>query len=200
MGAAVPIAASAKKAPKVVYGLKNVHYAKKTVAEDGTVSYDKPKRIPGAVNLGLSPDGEIYEFYADDGVYYSTSLNDGYTGDIEMALIPDEFLVDVFGWEKADGGIFEVAGVDPQHIALMGEFATDSVAKRIVLYDVLCGRPDINRKTKEKTPAVQTQKMSLTCRPIEVKGKQYVKVVSTPEMSDEVYNAFFNAVKLPAAG
>ena len=193
-------AAVLKKAPKVTYGLKNLHYAIMNVTEDGTITYGSPKKIPGAVKLSLSPDGDIYEFYADDGVYYSTDSNDGYTGDIEVALIPDEFKVDVFGWEKSkDGGLYEVAGVEPKHIALMGQMATDVVAKRVIFYDVLCGRPDINNETKQKTPNVQTQKMSLTCRPIEVNEKKYVKYTTTPEMSDEVYNAFFTAVKAPGA-
>lgn len=190
--------ATVVKKPKVVYGLKNVYYAILTIAEDGSVSYSKPIKFPGQVSLGLTPDGDITEFYADDCIYYSTDNNDGYTGDIETALVPDEFLENVFGFEKdSDGYLYEVAGVDTKHIALMGEFATDAVAKRICLYDVLCRRPDISRKTREKTPTPQTQKMSLTARPIEINGKKYVKTSTTPDVSETNYNKFFDAVKLP---
>lgn len=194
------LAAVAKKAPKITYGLKNLHYAIKKVAEDGTVSYDKVKKIPGAVKISISPDGDIYEFYADDGVYFESDANDGYTGDLEMALVPDDFKVDVFGWEKGkDGGLYEIAGALHNHIALIGEFATDAVAKRVVFYDVFCGRPSIEQETKQKTMNVLTQKMSITCRPIEVNGKNYVKFTTTPDMPDEAYNNFFNEVKLPGA-
>lgn len=190
--------ATVTKKPKVVYGLKNIHYAILTKAEDGTVSYGTPKRFPGAVNLGLSADGEITEFYADDIVYDAVEQNNGYTGDFESALVPDEFLVEIFGYEKGtDGIIYEVAGVKANHIALLGEFATDAVAKRICLYDVLCGRPDISRKTKEKTSTPQTQKMSITARPIEINGKNYVKCSTTPETSADAYNNFFKSVKMP---
>lgn len=191
--------AEVKKKPKVVYGLKNVHYAILTKAEGGTVSYSTPKRFPGAVNLGLSADSETTEFHADDIIYYATEENNGYTGDFEVALVPDEFLTDVFSNEKgADGILYEVAGVETKHIALLGEFATDTVAKRICLYDVLCGRPDISRKTKEKTNTPQTQKMSLTARPVEINGKNYVKCSTTPETSEETYSNFFKSVKMPA--
>ena len=189
--------AEVKKKPKVVYGLKNIHYAVLTKAEDGTVSYGTPKRFPGAVNLGLSADGEITEFYADDIVYYSAQ-NGGYTGDFETALVPDEFLIDVFGDEKgADGILYEVAGVETKHIALLAEFATDAVAKRICLYNVLCSRPDMSYKTKEKIKTPQTQKISITARPIEINGKHYVKYSTTPETSVDTYNNFFKSVKTP---
>ena len=34
---------------KVKFGLSNVHYAKMKLAEDMTISYEKPVPIPGAV-------------------------------------------------------------------------------------------------------------------------------------------------------
>lgn len=192
--------ATVNKKPKVVYGLRNVHYAILTKADDGTVSYGTPVPFHGAVNLGLTADGDLVEFHADDIVYYSTNYNDGYAGDIEVSLVPDSFLEAVFGYERdADGILYEVAGVDPKHIALMGEFATDVVAKRICLYDVLCGRPDISRKTREKAPSPQTQKMSLTARPVGINGKNYVKNSTTPETSETAYADYFKSVKMPKA-
>lgn len=193
-------AAVVKKAPTITYGLRNLHYALKDIAEDGTVTYGDVKKIPGAVNISLTPDGEIFEFYADDGVYFECDESDGYTGDLEIALVPDGFKIDVFGWEKSkDGGLYEIAGAPHKHIALMGEMATDVVAKRVVFYDVFCGRPTVSTQTRQKGMSVQTQKMSITCRPVEFNGKRYVKKTSTPEMSDETYNSFFKAVPIPSA-
>lgn len=55
-----------KKKNKVRFGLKNCYYAKATFDEDGNVTYDTPKRLPGAVSIGLDPEGESENFYADD--------------------------------------------------------------------------------------------------------------------------------------
>ncbi len=192
--------AAAKVAPKITYGLKNLHYAVMEIAEDGAVSYGAVKSFPGAVKISLSPDGDIYEFHADDGVYYECDGNEGYTGDLEVALVPDEFKIDVFGWEKgADGILHEVANAPHKHIALMGQMATDAVAKRVVFYNVFCGRPSLEQETKQRTMNVLTQKMSLTCRPVESNGKNYVKSSTTPDVSEDAYNSFFKAVKLPGA-
>ena len=81
---------------KVKFGLKNCHYALATLdSETGTVTFGTPVAIPGAVNLSLDPEGDTEPFYADDMVYYTTVANNGYSGDLEIALIPDSFRKDV---------------------------------------------------------------------------------------------------------
>lgn len=185
---------------KIVYGLKNVHYAILTYgSEDSQPTYSAPKKYPGSVNLALAADGETVEFYADDMVYYSTNTNNGYTGDFESAAVPDTFKVEVLGDVIIDELQYELSDADPKHIALMAEFDTDVIAKRICLYDVLCKRPDVSSKTKEKTPAPVTSKMSITARPITINGRSIVKCSTTAATSEEKYNSFFDAVPLPAA-
>ena len=190
--------ASTRPAPKITYGLKNIHYAIMERTDSG-VTYGKPKKFPGAVNLTLTASNEAVDFYADDIIYYNTNDNSGYTGEIEAALVPDEFRKDVFGDEIIDGLQFENAATDPKHIALMAEFNTDVIAKRICLYDVLCGRPDVTSKTKEKGRTPQTQKMSLTVYPIEINDKTVVKCTTCAETPQETFATFFNAVPLPTA-
>ena len=76
---------------KVKYNLKNVHVAKYTGKTNGTFQYETPVAIPGAVSLNLSAEGENNPFYADGIVYYRSTANNGYNGDLEMALIPTGF-------------------------------------------------------------------------------------------------------------
>jgi len=59
---------------KVKFGLKNVHYSVVTET-DGTITYDTPESIPGAVNLTLDAAGESVQFYADDSVYFEENTN-----------------------------------------------------------------------------------------------------------------------------
>ena len=77
---------------KVKYNLKNVHIAVKKAS--GT--YDTPFELPGAVNMSLSPQGGLEPFYADGIKYSVSSTNNGYEGDLEIALVTDEFRTQIF--------------------------------------------------------------------------------------------------------
>ena len=62
---------------KVKFNICNVHYPKQIAAEDGTVSYDTPIPMPGAVSLGM-----VNEMFIE-------SRNDEYKGYKEVATQKD---------------------------------------------------------------------------------------------------------------
>lgn len=130
---------------KVKYNLKNVHAAKLTeTVEDGVTSfsYDTPKAIPGAVSISLDAEGDSSPFYADGIVYFRTSSNNGYSGDLEMALIPEWFRTEILR-EKLDskGVLVEKSDVtETEKFALLFEFDGDAKAIRHVLYADQQGR------------------------------------------------------------
>ena len=88
-------------ASKVYFGISNVHYA---VLDEEEGTYGTPVPIYGAVKLSLEKEGEESKFYADNTVYYTSDTNAGYTGSLEMALFPDQFLIDVLGLAVAFTG------------------------------------------------------------------------------------------------
>jgi len=177
-------------ANKVKFGLKNVHYAVVTET-DGEITYDTPKPIRGAVNLTLDAAGESVQFYADDMVYYEENTNDGYTGSLEMALIPDEFRVDVLGDElDANGALIENKDAKAKHFALLFEFDGDAEKTRHVLYYVLASRPSVTGATTTNTKEPQTETLNITARPAPDTGDVKAKV---PQGS-AAYDTFFESV------
>ena len=83
---------------KVKYNLKNVHAAKltETVSEGVTTyTYATPQAIPGAVSISLDAEGDSSPFYADGIVYFRSTANNGYSGDLEIALIPEWFRTEI---------------------------------------------------------------------------------------------------------
>lgn len=166
----------------------------------GATGWGTPSAIPGAVRFALKSEGEETKFYADNGLYFTTNKNNGYTADLEMALVPDSVLSQMLGWTiDSNGMLVEMANGIPAHFALMGQVEGDDKNRRFVFYDCMASRPDKEHGTKSEKIEPQTDVLNLNITPIEVGGNLIVKGVMELSATNEVaYNAFFNAVTVPA--
>lgn len=160
---------------KVQFNLKNVYYAKKT----GDSTWATPKPVPGAVSVALKPEGELKKFYADGLVYYRSSANNGYSGDIEFARIPDSMRSDIWGMtEDSNNVIVENANTESASFALMFEIDGDADEELYCLYDVSAERPSIASKTNEETKEPQTTSLALTAIPL-TDGKVFARTTAS---------------------
>lgn len=183
------------KKNKVKFGLKNAHYAKATFDEDGSVTYAKPVRLPGAVSLSMDPEGENENFYADDIVYYVINNNSGYEGDLELALIPEEFLKDILHEEEDSNGVLaENANNTFERFALLFEFTGDQNAIRHVLYCCSATRPSMEGETAEDEKEVQTETLTITATAL---PNGYVKAKTSTATTKEVYDNWYKTVYEP---
>lgn len=186
---------------KVKYGLKNVHAAKltETITEGiTTYTYDTPKRIPGAVNMSLDAESESTPFYADNIVYFRSTTNNGYSGDLEIALVPEWFREEILLEAKDSNGVFiEKSDTgEPVHFALLFEFDGDEKAIRHVLYNCsVSNRPSVSSQTKEASIDPVTETLSLSADP---RGDGLVKARSGSETTTETYQGWYSAVYIPA--
>lgn len=185
---------------KVKYGLKNVHYAVAHIDElTNTATYDTPKPWKGAVNLSQEQQGDTTKFRADNIDYWVGTSNNGYSGDFESALIPEDFKKDILGdIEDSNGVMVEDAGAKTVHFALMFQFEGDVKATRHVLYNCTATRPTISGSTTEETIEPQTETVTITGVAIHnaALDKDLVKA-RCPEDNDQ-YATFFDAVYQPS--
>ena len=181
---------------KVKYNLKNVHAAKLTKTEDGKYTYATPQPIPGAVSISLDAEGDSSPFYADGIVYFRSTANNGYSGDLEIALIPEWFRTDILK-ETLDknGVLIESSKVtEMEKFALLFEFDGDVRCIRHVLYNCTASRPSIESETKEDTIEPGTEKLSLTADPRE---DGLVKSRTGDSTSEATYNDWYKQVYIP---
>ena len=186
---------------KVKYGLKNVYYAKATIAADGSATYTTPVAWRGAVSLSLDAEGETVRFRADNMDYWTGASNNGYTGDFESALIPDSFKTDILGEVADSNGVFiEAADITGSPFALLFQFEGDSNAIRHVLYNCTASRPSVAGQTTEDTIEPQTETLTITASQIYVAAISHnvVKGRCTAD-NTATYNAWFESVYVPTS-
>ena len=188
----------ATKKNKVKYNLKNVHAAVLTKGDDGTFTYATPVAIPGAVSLSLDAEGDSSPFYADGIVYFRSTANNGYSGDLEIALVPEWFRTDILQEKKDSNGVLiERSDVtESVYFALLFEFDGDVNAIRHVLYNCTASRPSIESQTKESSIEPGTETLALTADPRE---DGLVKSRTGDETSTATYNNWYKNVYVPSA-
>ena len=186
---------------KVKYNLKNVHAAKlTTTVTEGVTSYSyaTPRAIPGAVSISLDAEGESSPFYADGIVYFRSYANNGYSGDLEIALIPEWFRTEILKEALDTNGVLveKADTTESVKFALLFEFDGDERAIRHVLYNCSASRPSIESETKEETIEPGTETLSLTADPRE---DGLVKSRTGDTTDAATYAGWYQSVYLPAA-
>lgn len=181
---------------KIKYNLKNVYYAE-LKEELGKITWGTPVAIPGAVSLSLDAEGDTNTFYADGVAYYVSVTNNGYSGDLEMALVPDSFRTDILGDTKDTNNVLiENADANVKAFALLFQFDGDIKGIRHVMYNCKATRPTVESETKEDTIEPKTETLSLTSSPL-ADGR--VKAKTTDDTTNETYNNWFEKVYEPVS-
>jgi phi13 family phage major tail protein len=177
---------------KVRFGLKKVHYS----ILSGT-TYGTPVAVPGAVNLDLSPSGDIEKFYADDIAYYVSVANQGYEGSLEIAKIPDKMFEDVWGYTIGTTSkvLTESASAEPNPFALLFQIAGDQNEDDFVIYCCTASRPNIGSQTIEANKEPRTQSFDITAAP-RADGKVCAK--TTKDTPSGTKNSWFSSVFVEA--
>ena len=179
-------------ANKIKYGISNVYYAIATIATDHSATYATPKAFPGAVSLSLEPQGEATPFYADNIQYWISNGNNGYQGDLEMAIATDDFKKDILN-VITDGKDVLIEDMDAAtvHFALLFQFEGDDKATKHVLYNCTAARPHVKGNTKTNTITPTTETLNIVVKPL-ADGK--VKSRTTPDTPTSAYNAWYTSV------
>ena len=187
-------------ANKIKYGVKNVHYAVATIGENNSATFGTPVALPGAVSLTLDQEGESNNFYADNRVYFTAFGNDGYTGSLELALIPDSFRTDVLGEVLDNKGVLvENQNAQTIHFALMFQFEGDEHATRHVIYNCVASRPSVSGNTKEAAISPETETINITATSIYLSAldMDIVKARTGDSTDTTTYNGWMSTVFVP---
>lgn len=157
----------ANKVNKVTYGLSNAHvWPITSTSDEGVPTYGTIINLPGATELSLDAEGSSDPFYADDKVYYQGTANNGYSGSITLADLPDAFLETIMLETKdKNGAHIENSDVEPLEFAIAFEFKGDAAKRRHLFYRCKATRPSVGSSTKEDSVTPNTQELSFAAMP-----------------------------------
>jgi phage major tail protein, phi13 family len=177
---------------KITYGLSNVHVWPITSTDaSGVPTYGTVITVPGAKEMKLSAEGDTAKFYADNILYWTAEANNGYSGTLTIAEMPDDFAEKVLNQVKDSKGVFlEDAMVTGTEFAMAFEFEGDVNKKRVLFYRCTAGRPDVGSSTKEDKIEPNTQEIAITAVPR--LDNHYVKA-SVADASSAAYSAWYSA-------
>ena len=186
-------------ANKVKYNLKNVHAAVLTeTVTDGvsTYSYETPVAIPGAVSLAMDPEGSSDPFYADGCVFFRSTSNNGYSGDLEIALVPQWFRIAILQETLDTNGVLieDNKSTETVKFALLFEFDGDVKAIRHAMYCCSTTRPSVASETKEDKIAPGSEKLTITADP---RSDGLVKGKTGDTTSEATYTGWYTTVYVP---
>ena len=152
-------------ANKVNFGVSTCYYAKATVS-GSTVTYATPVALPGCVSISLSQEGGNTDFFADNIRYYRTSANQGYTGTMEFAYLPEGFRKTILGQTEDTNHVFVETNQDAiAPFALIFKVEGDVDDEMKLLYFCEVSRPPINANTITDSTDVDTVTLDITCSP-----------------------------------
>lgn len=169
-----------------------------------TISYGQKINWPGAVSIGLDNDASQEDFYADDGVYYTSSGASKYEGDYESASVPRAFKKAIYSdVEDDNNALIETQDNVTKYFAFAYETSGDIGGQRTIFYKCSATRPSASSATKEDGTEIQTETVTIkaTGRPdtIVIDGEEKRMIRATLQKGDTGYDTFFDAPYVPAS-
>lgn len=184
-------------ANKIMYGLKNVHYAELTETVDAqtgevTYTYGTVMAWPGAVSLSLDPQGDILKEYADDTEWYTQAVNNGYEGDFEYEVMPDDFRENILGDTLDTNGVFtETSDVSTTYFALLFEINGDAKKRRNLFYKCSATREKNENSTKGEN--IEPTHGTITITAVS-RADTKVKAITSESVDATVYESWYTTV------
>lgn len=189
----------AKKKNIINFGLTRLAWAPITRV-NGLDTYGTVRVLEGARSLTASKLGELFTEWADGRRYYTDRTNNGYNLVTELVHADAEFRRYILGETLDENGVqIENENSTVAHFALLAEFLGNEFKGRRVFYDCFADRPDITGTTAKDNDQLSSHRdsINIVCSPRINDGA--VTAYVTPDVSDVVYDNWFNSVYQPAS-
>ncbi|MDE7264048.1 MAG: hypothetical protein K2N64_05255 [Anaeroplasmataceae bacterium] len=174
----------------VTFGLKNACYSL-IKNENGNISYSKSKKILYAQEMSIDLKGGTTNTYADDITCATFNLIAGYTLNLKLTELSDEFKIDVLRYKyNKNNNLVETNNTIPVPFAVGYEMAGDVKNRRI--WHLFCIASPTSFATKSKTDSVEANSITLVINTYNLILKKYEVSKVICSEGDSNYNSFLD--------
>lgn len=144
----------------VRYGISKLHVG---TYDDEGATLGAGYHVPGSISMSIEPTAEITKMFADNDVFWTGCFSAGFSGQIENALLSNEFKVTYLGYEElAYNGVAQVMGVKARPLWMA--FETDGTSpRRIIFYNVKLGSITREFSTEEDATEPKSSTLPFIC-------------------------------------
>jgi len=184
---------------QMTFGFDKCYYAPYTPGTAGAIgTWAKPKRLPGAVSLGITPEGSRDPFFADNGEFVVRVQDNGFSGNLTVGKFPDEFLIKVLNWVyDKNKMLIEAANVPQKQFALLFELMGTEEPVRVVVYHCSGAKPTKDIQTTTTTAGLSGEQMAITATTLDFGWITTARSSITKSDNSEAFEKFFDKVMLP---
>lgn len=139
-------------------GLRNLCYALLTTDSiTGTIAYETPVRIVGAIKANINPNGSSETLFADDGPMETATALGKIDLELETADLPLDVQAILLGHTRTGGVTTRKAGDVPPWLAVgFKSIKSNGKYRYVWLYKGKFLLPELNHETKKEGIAFQT--------------------------------------------
>lgn len=164
-------------------GVRDLYVHEITKETDDAVTYAESKRIAGLIEVGISPQTDTSELYADDALHASVSSLSSYDININVADLTPEHQGLLLGQEvTADGKVYSSTDLNPPYFGVSFRAErTDGTFEYRQMFKVRFAPSDDNYNTKGDSVDFQTAEITGTAMPLRHNRMFDVRVLSGPD-------------------
>lgn len=166
-------------------GVRDLHVHKINEETGSDVTYDESVKLAGLIEVGIAPQTDSAELYADDSLHEAVTSLSSYDISINVADLTPEDQGLLLGQEvNSDGMVFSSADLNPPAFGVSFKAErSDGTYEYRQLFKVKFSPSDDNYNTKGDTVDFQTAEITGTAMPLRHNRLFDVRVLGTDSNS-----------------
>mgnify|MGYP000864390252 FL=1 len=178
--------------------VQNVHLAEITESPEGALSFGTPEHIPGAMEIGRTPQVSLGQLYGDGKIAHTTSRKNSYQITVSQNKLPTKWRRYMEG-VKVNGGVESGTSKDEPNPFAMGWEVEKTGGKKELIWFLYCKAEPIQETVQQSEENINysTDNITIIATEHDSLERYYTFIDSEDEeITPEMVENFFKQVQI----